>query len=138
MTDVLAVCDALRDTLKGVEKLSVGIALTGSLNPPYAFVGVPTIESYRRAFAGARMDIVVSLTILTSTAMDEVGTRRLIEFSAPAGDRSIFERIEKNNTLGGVVERAEVVDFRPLGPEEVGAIGYFGGEFSIRIMARGD
>lgn len=138
MTDLLAVCTALRDTLKGIDKLSVGIALTGSINPPYAFVGVPTIESYRRAFAGARMDIVISLTILTSAAMDEIGTRRLIEYSSPDGDKSIFRRIEENKTLGGKVESAEVVDFRPLGPEEVGAIGYFGGEFSIRIMARGN
>jgi len=133
-----AVMEALRATLSDVEGLSVSLSPTGTIKPPHAIVGVPTVLDYRKAVAGARLDLEVSIILLTSSAFDETGALRLAEYSTPTGDRSLFQAIERNRTLGGVVEHAQIRDFRPLGADEYGQIGYYGGEFTCSVMVRGD
>lgn len=137
MTTIRDALEALRTTLTGVEKLTVSLGLTGQVNPPHAAVGLPSIRDFRQAFAGARMTIEPTITLLTSAAFDEIGTLTMADYLAPTGSKSIYERIEKNPTLGGVVERCQITEFDPIGPEEYGAIGYFGGTFTLRIMMRG-
>lgn len=137
MTTIRSALEALRTTLTGVEKLSVSMGLSGQINPPHAAIGLPRIGDYRQAFAGTRMTLEPTITLLTSAAFDEIGTLTMADYLAPTGPKSLYERIERNPTLGGVVERCQIMDFDPLGPEEYGAIGYFGGTFTLRIMARG-
>jgi len=137
MTTLRAALTALRTTLTGVEKLAVGIGLSGQVNPPYAVIGLPRIENFRQAMAGSRMLIEPTITLLTSASFDEIGTLTMADYLAPSGSKSIYERIEKNRTLGGVVEDCQIVTFDPLNAEEYGAIGYFGGTFTLRMMARG-
>jgi hypothetical protein len=129
---------ALRARLSLVDGLSVQMAQTGNINPPYAFLGPPVVDSYRKSFAGNKMNISPTITILTSSAFDEIGVRRLIEYMAPTGDKSIVAIIEADRTLGGVVEDTRVIDFQPYGPQEYGAVGFYGGTFNLEIMARGD
>lgn len=133
-----AIMEALSATLSDVRGLSVSLSPTGTIKPPHAIVGVPTVLDYRKAFAGARVDLEVAILILTSTAFDETGALRLAEYANPSGDRSVFRAIEQNKTLGGVVEQAQIRDFRTLGADEYGAIGYYGGEFTCAVMVRGD
>lgn len=135
---MIAVMEALRATLSDVDGLSVSLSPTGTIKPPHAIVGVPTILDYRKAVAGARVDLEVSVILLTSSAFDETGALRLAEYSTPSGNRSIFRAVESNKTLGGVVEQAMIRDFRPLGADEYGQIGYYGGEFTCVVMVRGD
>lgn len=132
------VMEALKASLSEVEGLSVSLAPTGTIKPPHAIVGVPSILDYRKAVAGARLDLEVSILLLTSSAFEETGALRLAEYSTPNGPKSIFRRIDNDRTLGGVVEQAQIRDFRPLGADEYGQIGYFGGEFTCAIMVRGD
>lgn len=132
------VMQALRATLSDVHGLSVSLSPTGTIKPPHAIVGVPAILDYRKAVAGARLDLEVSILLLTSSAFDETGALRLVEYSTPTGDRSLFQAIERDRTLGGVVEQAAIRDFRPLGADEYGQIGYYGGEFTCSVMIRGD
>lgn len=133
-----AVMEALSAVLSDVDGLSVSLSPTGTIKPPHAIVGVPTILDYRKAVAGARVDLEVPIILLTSSAFDETGALRLAEYSTPIGERSLFQAIEKNRTLSGVVEQAQIRDFRPLGTDEYGAIGYYGGEFTCAVMVRGD
>lgn len=135
---MFAVMEALKSTLRRVDGLSVSLSPTGTIKPPHAIVGVPTILDYRKAVAGARLDVEVSILLLTSSAFDETGALRLAEYATPSGDRSLFRAIQANRTLGGVVEDAHIRDFRPLGGDEYGQIGYYGGEFTCAIMVRGD
>jgi hypothetical protein len=132
------VMEALKSTLTGVDGLSVSLSPTGTIKPPHAIVGVPVVLDYRKAVAGARLDLEVSILLLTSQAFDETGALRLAEYATPSGNRSLFRTIEQNRTLGGVVEQAAIRDFRPLGGEEYGQIGYYGGEFTCAVMVRGD
>jgi hypothetical protein len=132
------VMEALSVTLSRVEGLSVSLSPTGAIKPPHAIVGVPTVLNYRGAVSGARLDIEVTITLLTSSAFDETGALRLAEYSSPLGERSIFLAVERDRTLGGRVEQAQVREFRALGADEYGAIGYYGGEFTTAMMVRGD
>lgn len=138
MTSIPDVMRALKATLKNIDGLAVSMAQTGQVNPPMAVLGVPTILDYRKAFGGLRLDIEPSITILTSSAFDEIGTLMLADFFSPSGPRSIVACIDADPTLGGVVERARVTDARPLGLEEFGAIGYYGGILTVSVMARGN
>lgn len=137
MTSLVNVLKALRSTLKAVDGLSVSMSQTGQINPPTAILGVPTVNDYRRAFAGSRMDIEPTITVLTSSAFDEIGTLTLAEYFDGSGPKSIVAAIDNNPTLGGVVERARVIEARPLGLEEFGALGYYGGILTVSVMARG-
>jgi hypothetical protein len=135
---MIAVMEALKAVLSEVRGLSVSLSPTGNIKPPHAIVGVPAIVDYRKAVAGARLDLEVPIILLTSSAFDETGALRLAEYSTPSGDRSLFRAIESNRTLGGIVEQAMIRDFRPLGADEYGQIGYYGGEFTCAVMVRGD
>lgn len=132
------VMEAFKSILSDVKGLSVSLSPTGTIKPPHAIVGVPTVLDYRKARAGARCDLEVSIILLTSAAFDETGALRLAEYATPSGDRSLFLAVERNPTLGGVVEQAQIRDFRPLGADEYGQIGYYGGEFTCSVMVRGD
>lgn len=131
------VMDSIAVALNVIPKLTVRVNETGQIVCPYAWVGIPTIPNYRESFAGARMTLEFPLTILTSAAYDEIGTRDLVKYVAVHGEHSVYEVFEKNPTLSGTVERARVTDFRPVGADEYGAIGYFGGVFNIAVMVRG-
>lgn len=137
MTDIQAVMKALKSRLLLIDGLSVQVAQTGNVNPPYAFLGPPTVESYRRSFSGAKMTIQPTVTILTSATFDEIGVTRMLEYMAPTGDKSLVAIIEADRTLGGVVEDTRVISFEPFGPQEYGAVGYYGGTFNLEIMASG-
>lgn len=135
---MIAIMQALATTLKRVQGLSVSTYATGTIKPPHAIVGVPAVLDYERAAAGARLDVEIVVTLYTSTAFDEIGSLRLAEYATPTGAKSIFAAIREDRTLGGAVEQIKVREFRPLSADEVGALGYFGGEFVCPIMVRGD
>lgn len=133
-----AVMEALSATLLTVEGLSVSLSPTGNIKPPHAIVGVPAIVDYRKARAGTRLDLEVTITLLTSSAFDETGALRLAEYANPTGSRSLYAAIERDRTLGGLVEQAMIRDFRPLDYDEYGSIQYYGGQFTTEVMVRGD
>jgi hypothetical protein len=136
MTDIIGVLRALETTLRRVDKLAVGFD-TGNINPPYALLSVPNISDYRKSFSGTKMILEPTIALLTSSALDEIGTLRLAEYAAPTGDKSIYSLFASDRRLGGVVEDCQVTDFRSIGMDEYGLIGYYGGIFGLRIMASG-
>lgn len=107
------------------------------ISPPQAIVGVPDIPEYRITFGRGRFQIAPTVTILVSAALDRIGQLKLASYANATGASSIPAAIEGDRTLGGIVEECKVDDFRVLGLEEVGAIGYFGGVFSLTVVAPG-
>jgi hypothetical protein len=127
----------VKAALTRVEKLGVGFD-TGQVNPPYALLRAPSVTNYRAALAGQRLELEMEVVLLTSGAIDEIGTLRLLPYSSPSGANSIPLAIQNDRKLGGVVEECRVNDFRPLGMDEAGVIGYQGGVFTLAIMMRGE
>lgn len=107
------------------------------INPPQAIVGVPEISRYHATMGMGRFEIEPTVTVLVSAALDRVGQLKLAGYANPTGATSVRAAIEGDKTLGGKVDDCYVVSFRPLGRSEVGAIGYYGGLFTLRAIAIG-
>jgi hypothetical protein len=134
---ILQVMQGIETRLKTIDGLRVTYYIADQVNPPQAVVGCPPIDSYRATFRRGVFLLQPQVVVLTSAALDRVGQTALAEYANPTGARSIPAAIEGDRTLGGVVEDCVVDSFQPLGMEEVGLIGYYGGVFDLRVVAPG-
>jgi len=107
------------------------------INPPQAVVGVPPIPDYRRAFGRGIFAVDPTVTVLVSAAMDRAGQIKLASYADVTGANSIPAAIEADKTLGLTGVECYVLSFQPLGLEEVGVIGYYGGVFQLRCIVPG-
>jgi hypothetical protein len=132
------IMDGLEARLATISGLRVSDVSPGQINPPCAVIGVPPITEYHATFGSGRMTLNdLTITVLVSATLDRVGQKSLASYANPAGATSIKAAVEADKTLGGVVDDCVVMSFRPLGIEEVGVIGYFGGVFQLRAIAIG-
>lgn len=129
--------DALAAAL-GAIGLRASATSPGVVNPPAAIVGVPPIPDYRATFGRGRVLITGwPITVLTSSQVDRVGQRSLADYASWTGALSVPLALEADKTLGGLIDDLAVQSFRPLGLDEVGVIGYFGGLFSVDMTMSG-
>lgn len=128
---------AVETRLKTIAVLNTAPFVPDQVNPPQAVVGVPPINQYHGAFAHGKFMLEIPVTVLVSRAYDAIGQPALAAFADIAGTNSIHAAIEADRTLGGAVDDCIVFSFRPLGNDEVGVLGYYGGEFILRISATG-
>jgi len=136
--DIMDAVEAQLRTLPG--RVQVSGYAPGDITPPAFILTVPPIN-YREAFRGARWRLDLTITLLTSAALDRPGQRLLAEYAAPTGPRSVFQLFAGDGngvTLGGLVEQAYVTDFEPLGLERVAQIGYYGGEWPLTVYVSGE
>lgn len=136
-TDLVAVMKGIEERLATIPDLRTSAYVADQINPPQAVVAVPPIDNYRMSFGRGTFSIRPQIYVFVSAALDRVGQQALAEFANPAGSRSIAAAIEADRTLGGVVQECVVESFRPLGFEEVGQLGYYGGVFEIRVIGSG-
>jgi len=115
----------------------VGPDLPVSGNASVAVVMAPAIESYRATMRRGVYEMQVGILVLTSTAVDRVGQRKMLDYASQTGPKSIRAAVEADETLGGTCQTSYLESFRPLGIEEVGVINYFGGLFTIHLAASG-
>jgi len=139
---VLQVMQGIAERLDTIDGLRVESYIADQINPPMAVVGPPPIENYHTAFHRGTWELRPQVYILVSAALDRVGQEALASYADVSGDTSIPAAIEGDRsqggqTLGGIVDDCVVDSFRPLGMEEVGLIGYYGGVFELRVIASG-
>lgn len=127
----------LETRLLTIDGLRVDAYMADQINPPAALVGVPPIESYRQTMQRGILMMQPTIYVFVSAALDRIGQQLLAEFADVTGSRSIPLAIEGDRTLGGVVQDVVVQAFRPLGMDEVGQIGYYGGVFDLLVDIRG-
>lgn len=133
ITDVMAGIETVLDTIDGLHASDVK---PEQITPDAAIVGVPPISSYEEAFGRGKAMLQPTITVLTSTGLDRSGQLRLARYLSLSGQWSIHAALEADRTLGGAAEDAQLVSFRPMGIEDVGRFGYFGGVFVMRVMVR--
>lgn len=131
------IMQAIAAAVDNIDGLRVAAFSPGQINPPQACVFVPTIPNYHATFGRARYDLNFDLYVLVSAVLDSAGQYKLASYANPSGSTSIVSAIEADKTLGGVVQDIHVVNFRPLGLEEVGIVGHFGGVFNLECIALG-
>jgi hypothetical protein len=123
--------------LKTIAGLRTNQYVPDQLNPPQAVVDFPGDITYHEAFAHGKFRFDPTVTILVSKAVDRVGTAALAAYASPTGARSIHTAIELDRTLGAVVDDCIVVHFRRLNQQEIDGIGFFGGVFTLHVIATG-
>lgn len=140
---------SLRDIMSGIEtRLSTidGLRVPADgqpdqINPPAAVVGIPAISDYHATMQRGRMVLAPTVLILVSAAVSRVGQMALAEYANPTGAKSVVTAVEAKTAdgkaLGGVAEDCVVRSFRPLGLEEVGELQFFGGLFTLMVVAVG-
>jgi hypothetical protein len=136
-TTIPAVMAGIETRLKTITGLRTAAYAADQVNPPMAIVAPPNIENYRQTFGRGQFVLEPEVYVLVSAALDRVGQTALAEFASPTGAKSIPAAIEADRTLGGVVSDCVVQSFRSLGAEEVGVIGYYGGVFTLYVVANG-
>lgn len=136
---VLEIMSAVEARLRTIPNLRVTDFAPGQITPDAAIITVPPID-YRQVFGAKRWRLDLTITVLTSAALDRPGQRRLAEYAAPTGERSIFALFGGAGNgvdLDGLVERAWIQEFQPLGAEQVAQIGYYGGAWPLIVYAPG-
>lgn len=134
LQQVLEAIEVRLDTISG---LRTSAFIADQINPPAALVGVPPIDSYRATMQRGRIQFAPTIYVFVSANLDRVGQHLLASYADVTGDNSIPLAIEGDRSLGGVVEDCVVTGFRPLGMDEVGQIGYYGGVFDLLVIAAG-
>ena len=127
----------IENQLKNISGLRTSQYMTEQISPPEAVIGVPDIPSYHESFGHGHLSIHPTVTILVSKAYSRTAEVALAGYADIAGTNSIHAAIEADKTLGGVVDDCIVVSFRRLSVEEVGLIGYVGGLFELKVIAKG-
>lgn len=128
---------AIETRLQTISGLRTAPFVPNQVNPPQAVVPVPSIPNYHGAFAHGSMVFDISIWVLVSSASDRAGQTALALYMSPSGAQSVHLAIEADKTLGGTVSDCIVKSYRTLGNDEVGAIGYYGGEFILQVVAQG-
>jgi len=123
--------------LKTISGLRTFPYIPDAVNPPVAVVGVPPIPNYHGTFAHGAFTLDIPVTVLVSKSVDRIDQPAMAAYADISGANSIHAAIEGDQTLGGAVQNAIVSDFRPLGNDEVGAIGYYGGVFTVKVICSG-
>jgi hypothetical protein len=103
---------------------------------PVGIIGVPAIN-YRETMQRGRASMNPTITLLVSQNLTVEGQRALRAYADMTGANSIIAAVEGDKTLGGVVDDCVVWDYRELGLEQVGQIGYYGGLFTLRVLLTG-
>lgn len=127
----------IQTRLQTISGLRTDTGSTAQVNPPMAIVALPAIENYHAAFAHGKVSLRPEVTILVSDAYSRTADLLLAAYVDPVGAKSIHAAIEGDKTLGGVVDDCIVVSFRPVSREEFGLIGYYGGIFTLQLIATG-
>lgn len=134
LQQVLGAIETRLDTISGLRTDSF---IASQINPPAALVGVPPIDNYRSTMKRGRFQFTPVVYVFVSATLDRVGQHLLASYADVTGDNSVPLAIEGDRSLGGLVEDCVVTGFRPLGMDEVGQIGYYGGVFDLLVIAAG-
>lgn len=128
----------LKDRLAAVSGLRATDYAPDNPSPPCVFPLVPAIPSYREAMRRGTYVIPFRIAILTGAQLDRAGQKALAGYANPTGALSVRAALEDTDkTLGGIVDDLIVDGFDPDGLQEVGLVNYYGGIFTVRVIASG-
>jgi hypothetical protein len=127
----------IADRLATISGLGTAEVFPDTVTLPVAIVGVPQVPSYHATMGRGKMDLTFTVTVLVSGTFDQDGQSTLAGYANPTGATSVVAAIEEDKTLSGVVDDCYVASFRSLTAEEVALIGYYGGVFTVPVIANG-
>ncbi|MFD9706209.1 hypothetical protein [Lentzea sp. NPDC059081] len=136
--DVAAVFQGLADRADTIEGLRTHAYMPDLISPP-TFYCVELEISYDLSFGRGRDDFnPVICRLLVSRANDRSGQKALQEYMKGSGPKSVKAAIEADKTLGGACESLQVMSVRGMGQYEHGTDTYYGADWLVRVIGRGD
>jgi hypothetical protein len=136
MSTLLQIRSGLKTALATIGGLNTHSAEPGQVTPPAAVVVTPAID-YGISSSYNRLNVYeFRVIVLVSAGLSDEAAHILDTYADPNAVTSIRAAIEYDPTLGGVTDTLVVNSFRPLDVEEVAALGYWGGDFSVTVYAR--
>jgi hypothetical protein len=125
---------AIETRLLTIQGLRVLGYQADQINPPIAIILCPPVSSYQVGYGDRRPILQPVVHVLVSSAVDRVGQLQLADYADPDSATSIPKAVAGDLIIGGTtVGQIQVLSFDPLTAEEVGALGYYGGKFTLRI-----
>jgi len=102
MFDLADIRQRLTDILRGLNFGELNVYAWPDPQPEYPCVvfNWPTTIDYHLAAARVVSVLQITLTVMVANAEVEEATKRLDEYAAPQGDRSLVELLEKADGLG--------------------------------------
>jgi hypothetical protein len=134
---LIAIRAGIATRLETISGLNVTDYRPGQIQTPAAVVGVPPVDDYQLVMRRGAWELTPTILVFVSAAVDVWRADALSEYLDHTGTKSIAAAIAADKTLGGVVDSCHVRSSRVLGVDEVGAIGYYGGELELYIATGG-
>lgn len=132
MANLSEIRQALADSLSSVYGLRVSATMPDSPRPPLAMVYPDTISYDLNANRGADLYTFI-VTVIVSRADDRSAQNNLDRYAV--GDDSVKTAIERDRSLGGVVNTCRVVEMRNYQVILVGDVNYLAVEFEVEVVA---
>lgn len=126
--------DALADALRGIPGVIVYPRWKGAVSPPCLVVGGPENLDYDTTMGRGGDTYRVLVRGFVGRGDDEAAQARLDEWLDSAGLRSVKAAVERDATLGGVVDYARVVQGRNYGDYDVGDVKLLGFEWICEVQ----
>lgn len=131
LTEIMDGLDSRLATISGLRHTAY---LADQVNPPHAVVQVPNIDDYRETFNRGSVVVHLSVWLFISDSLARIGQKKLAEFVSWTGDNSIPLALESPTVTITGVNQVVVKTFRNFNIDEVGVIGYYGGEFDVLVV----
>ena len=136
MSTIAELRNGLVARLRTISGLNVYSAESGQITPPAAVIVTPTID-YHQSFSGEGLkQYQFRVIVLVAQGLLDEAAHTLDTYADPNSLKSVRTAIENDPTLGGVADTLIVNMFRPLDSEEVAALQYWGGDFTVTVYAR--
>lgn len=136
--DVTAVFQGLADAADTIDGLRCHAFMPDSISPPTFYV-VELEIAFDATFQRGMDDFnPITCRLLTSRATDRTGQKQLEQFMKGTGPLSVKAAIEADRTLGGACDSLQVTGVRGMGQYEHGTETYYGADFLVRVIGRGN
>lgn len=130
------IMQGIETRLKTISGLRTGAFRPDQVNPPHAFVSIPSID-YHNAFAHGTVRVDPVVTVLFSRSLDRIGQPGLAAYRDVTGTKSIHSAIEGDRTLGGLSGCDCTVVSSKEGDLTVGTVQFYGAQFTLHVVASG-
>lgn len=136
--DVTAVFQGLSDAADEIEGLRCFPFMPDSITPPTFYVLELEIAFDQTFQRGVDDFNPITCRLLASRATDKYGQKQLEQYMKGSGALSIKAAIEADRTLGGACDSLQVTGVRGMGQYEHAGITYYGADFLVRVIGRGN
>jgi hypothetical protein len=134
MADIAKIREGIEKNLATVLNLRSAPVVPANVNPPYAIVGLESID-YHRAFKDGLSTYSFTVTVVVGQQSERTAQNKLDLYCSPTSDSSIKVAIESDKTLNGSAYDVFVSGMRNYGSITISENTYLAAEFDLTVQA---